>query len=255
MKTVQQFQDNINAYIEQLQDRWETNASFRATWGIIGAATIVVILCSSILISLNVANTVLKTSAINASSTPNSGDAQGSNGLNLNPTYPVSTAVPINTPIPGGKAVATSSLPTPTITPVPTPINTTATPTIGPTTTPDPNAPTATGVAGSPTPGGPVAATASQQPALWRPGVQNNITNLVTTPPVPNGTGTISLNYGSTCIAADITLTLDASGKATNIRVQLPPCFTSAGPSPVSGIVTINGQQVTAPLVFNAQGK
>ena len=236
---LRQLQVSLNRFIERFQDRWETQPSFRATWSIIGGAFAIIFIASSLLVSLNIANSLTSGSDKPSANTGANVLYAGGNGGQQTPR-PVSQASPNITPTPAANPIATSNAPTPL-------------PTASP--TPGAGTPSATGTPGdgTPTDGTPTATippgetvTAQQQPTSgWAPTGQNQITNVVTNPRVPDGQIDFKLDFG--CKQIDVLGQLDGNGTAQTIQqsVNIPSCFNKPTPQVINVVaVTINGQQV-----------
>ncbi|MBA3822858.1 MAG: hypothetical protein H0X24_03000 [Ktedonobacterales bacterium] len=220
---MQRFQKSFNAFIEQFQDRWETQPAFRATWSTLGAGTFLIILCVGALVGSN----LLGSFFASGGDTTHGSVLVAANGNTS--TFPINKLTPQGTDASGTKAtpVATSTYspsPTPTVTPTgPTPV------------------PTDTGTA---TPTLPTLQVSASQQAQWKVNQLAAIQNFATTPPVANGLMTVNMQFGNdqNCVLTPaILVQLDGAGTYKNQKsFRVPGC--TNGPS-VTVTYHIDGYQ------------
>jgi hypothetical protein len=213
---MQRFQRSFNAFIEQFQERWETQPAFRTTWSVLGVGTFMIILCLGAMIGSNLL-TGLFASAGNAQ--------HGSVVVAVNND---TTAFPMNKPTPQGTdASGSTPIPVATTTYSPSPTATvtpsqpTAVPSPTDTGTPDPNAFTVT---------------ASPQ-GTWKAGQNAGIQDIATTPPLANATMTITMQFGANpgcMLTPALTVQLDGNGAYHNHKQFIVPACATPGPVTVT---------------------
>jgi hypothetical protein len=232
---VQQFQKWLDATLERFHKRWETQASFRATWGVLICAVALLFLCSTAFVGSNLLSGLFVGAggATHYSVAYNTGNGSTSN-------FAISTGVDGGTAIPTSLASPVATLtfsPTNTPTASPGPKTPTATPKVTDTPTPTD---TPTGTAASFT------VTATVTPMI---GGQNaTITNIQTNPQQSGQTLTIGLQFGQNpnCTAATTpsTVTLDNNGASPGpIMFTVPNCAHSG--DSVTATYTISGAMYT----------
>lgn len=209
---MQRFQQSFNAFIEQFQQRWETQPAFRATWSTLGVGTFLIILCIGALVGSNLLGGFFASAGdVSHGSVLVAGNGKTS-------TFPLNQLTPQGNDASGTKPtpVATSTYspsPTPTVTPS------------GPTPVPSP------ADTGTPTENT-FTVTASQQ-GQWKVGQFASITDFATTDstttkPIPSVTMTLKLQFGTdqNCkIANPISVPIDANGTHKNpISFTVPTC-------------------------------
>ncbi len=242
---VQRFQKSLDAFIERFQDRWETQASFRATWSTLGSALALLFLCSCALLGTNVLS-----GFFNGPSSPTQAQVIINGNANNGSTFPLATdqAGATDIPLTSGTPVATvtfSPTATPTVTP-PVPATPTPQPTGSASTTPTPS--------GTPAAGQPFTVTMIITPMVV--GQTATITNIQTAnQPQPNQQMQITLQFGNdpNCTASPTPnpVQLDANGNdAGPATIQVPAC--TQNNATVSAVFTIGSQQYINPNVGTA---
>lgn len=245
---MQNLQKRLDAFIERFQDRWETEASFRATWSTIGSAAVLLFLCSCMFV---VTTNVGSLFASNAKPTAvvitnDQSDAKQT-------VYPVTSHTPGADQSGNDKnasVINTIAASAPTITPTASPFSTgtppvTVTTTVTGTVT---GTPGGTGTpTGSATPG--VSISMSQSGTI-KYGQQAKFVNIGTTPPQANGTLDIKLDFGGTgaCVIdlPPVPLTGGGSGPLNGVFWNPPSCLKGLGAVvDVVGTLTIEDPTVT----------
>ncbi len=228
------FQKSFNAFIEQFQDRWETQPAFRATWGTLGAGSFLLILCVAALVGSNLLGSLFAGAGnVTKGSLVVAGNGNSSN-------FPLNKLTPQGTDASGTKptVVATSTFgttPTPTVTPA--------------NTTPTPDA--------SGTPSATTFTASAMMIGTWKAGTPGKIDQFATAAnPVPSQMLTVTLQFGDpaqNCMAT-ITVQLDQNGAYPGQKTfGVPTCFSEAT-AQVSALYHIDGfTDFPFPNEFTAQ--